>query len=197
MNIFSSICETIRIKRGYFTFLLCVTLISIILGVFAGINISGGILVVDLSNIAYIQFLTGNCSFVPMIFKLMFSLIIFALLIYICHTKNFLIPLAIIFYMYLVYSQTVVFVSIILLYGFVNCIILSLLLFVYICLNIFMFILICLELNKFCNLPNFFNQTLNFRNSNILIYLITLLILTLIFCFILAIFKSFIILLVY
>lgn len=197
MNIFSSICDTFRLKRGYFIFLLCLTLTSIILGIFAGINISGGILVVDLSNIAYIQFLTNSCSFVPMIFKLVFSLIVFAMLIFVFHIKTFLIPLSLVFYIYLVYSQTVVFVSIILLYGFLNCIILSVLLFVFIVLNISIFILIILELNKFCGCNNFFKQTLNFRNSNILIYLIAILILCLIFCAILAIFKSFVILLVY
>lgn len=197
MDIFSYIINLIRDKKGYFIFLLFISVVAIVLGVFAGINVSGGILVVDLSNIAYIQFLTNNCSFVPMIFKLMLSMLIFAMLIHICHIKTFLLPLALTFYMYLVYSQTVVFVSIILLYGFFNCIVLSLLLFIYIIVNIFIFTLICLELNKFCNQNNYFNLTFNIKNSYILIYLIAILIITIIFCSILAIFKSFIILLVY
>ena len=197
IRIINSIFDTIRIKRGYFLFLLILTILSFALGVFAGINISGGILVVDLTNIAYIQFLTGDTSFAPMIFKLLFSLFVFFFLIHICNIKPFLVPLSIIFFMYLVYSQTVVFISIIMLYGFFNCVILCLLLLIYILLLIFIFILLCLELNKFCNCHNYFASTFNFTQSNVLTLSILLIILTLIFCIILALLKSFVILLVY
>lgn len=197
MRFFNSIFDTLRLKKGYFFFLIILTILSITLGVFAGINISGGILVVDLTNIAYIQFLTGETSFVPMIFKLIFSLFVFFFLIHLCNFKPFLVPLAIIFFAYLVYSQTVVFISIIMLYGFFNCIILSLWLLIYIIITIFIFILLCLELNKFCNCNNYFSQTFNFYNSNVLMLSIILIICTIIFCSILAILKSFVILLVY
>lgn len=197
MNIFNSIAETIKTKRGYFCFLITLTICSIILGILAGVNISGGILVVDLSNIAYIQFLTGNCGFMPMIFKLGFSVFIFFALIHLCHIKQFLTPLAILFFVYFVYSQTVVLVTIILLYGFWNCVILSLLLLIYIVINFAIFILLCLELNKHCNCPNYFASTLNLNNSTILFYLIGLMLICIVFCIILAILKNFVILLVY
>lgn len=197
MRNLNSIFDTIKLKKGYFTFLIILTILAISLGVFAGINISGGILVVDLTNIAYIQFLTGDTGFAPMIFKLLFSLFVFFFLIHLCNIKPFLVPLSIIFFMYLVYSQTVVFISVILLYGFFNCIILALLLLIYIMLIIFIFILLCLELNKFCNCNGYFRQTFNFHQSNVLTLSIFLIILTLIFCIILAILKSFVILLVY
>ncbi len=197
MRNLNSIFDTIKLKRGYFTFLIILTILSISLGVFAGINISGGILVVDLTNIAYIQFLTGDCGFAPMIFKLLFSLFVFFFLIHLCNIKPFLLPLSIIFFMYLVYSQTVVFISIIMLYGFFNCIILSLLLLIYILLTFFIFILHCLELSNFCNCNNYFRQTFSFHQSKVLTFSILLIILTIIFCTILAILKSFVILLVY
>ena len=66
MRFFNSIRDTFITKKGYFVFLIMVCVVSIALGIFAGINISGGILVVDLSNIAYIQFLTGDTSFISM-----------------------------------------------------------------------------------------------------------------------------------
>lgn len=197
MRSLNSIFDTIKLKRGYFTFLIILTILAISLGVFAGINISGGILVVDLTNIAYIQFLTGDCGFAPMIFKLWFSLFVFFFLIYLCNIKPFLVPLSMIFFMYLVYSQTVVFISIIMLYGFFNCIILCLLLLIYILLLIFIFIFICLELNKFCNCLNYFSSTFNFSSSNVPTLSILIIVLTLIFCIILALLKSFVILLVY
>lgn len=197
IRIFSSLKETVLLKKNYFIFLLILTIASIVLGVFAGINVSSGILVVDLTNIAYIQFLTNDCGFVTMIFKLLFSLLVFYLLIYICNIKPFLVPLSIIFFMYLVYSQTVVFISIIMLYGFFNSIILCLLLLIYILILFFLFILLCLELNRFCNCHNYFSSTFNFSSSNVLTLSIAIIISTLIFCVILAILKSFVILLVY
>ena len=197
MRFFNSIRDTFVTKKGYFIFLIVVCIASIALGIFAGINISGGIFDIDLSNIAYIQFLTGDTSFISMVFKLCVSLFVFFFLIHLCNIKPFLLPLAIVFFMYLVYSQTVVLISIIMLYGFFNCIILCILLLIYIVLTIFIFILHCLEVNKFCNCNNYFRQTFNFNNSNVLILSILLIILTLIFCTILAILKSFVILLVY
>jgi len=197
MKIFNSITDIIRTKKGYFIFLIILSILSITLGIFAGINISGGILVVDLTNIAYIQFLTDETSFVAMIFKLCVSLLTFFFLIHICNIKSFLLPLALIFFMYLVYSQTVVLISIIMLYGFFNCIILFILLLIYILLLISIFIFHCVESNKFCNCTNFFKESFCLRNSNIIIYLVLIIILTIIYCTILAILKSFVILLVY
>ena len=197
MRFFNSIAESIRTKKGFFIFLLMLTLVSISLGVFAGINLSGGILSVDLTNIAYIQFLTGETSFVPMMFKLCVSLFAFFFLIHMCNFKPFCLPLAIVFFMYLVYSQTVIFISIIMLYGFLNCLILSILLLVYILIITLIFILHCIELNKFCGCQNYFKESFNLRNSNVVILAILLFALTFIFCSILAILKSFVILLVY
>ena len=196
MRFFNSFKYTFLTKKGYFIFLL-VSNLSITLGILAGINISGGVLSVDLSNIAYIQFLTGETSFVSMLFKLVVSLFTFFFLIHLCNIKPCLVPLSIIFFIYLVYSQSVVLISIIMLYGFFNCIILCILLLIYVISIIFIFIFHCLEVNKFCNCQSFFKQTLNPNISIDLILFVLLIILTLIFCTILAIFKSFVILLVY
>ena len=193
----NSIKETLLLKKNYFIFLLIFTILAICLGVFASINISGGILVVDLSNIAYIQFLKDECGFVSMIFKLLFSLLIFFLIIYLCNIKPFLLPISILFYIYLVYSQTVVLISIIIIYGFFNCVILCLLLIFYILIVCFVFMLLCLETNKHCNCHNYFGLTLNFNTSNVLALSILLIVITLLFCVVIAILKSFVILLVY
>ena len=82
MRFFSSIKDIFITKKGYFILLILVSVISIALGIFAGINISGGIFDVDLSNIAYIQFLAGDTSFIAMVFKLCVSLFVFFFLIH-------------------------------------------------------------------------------------------------------------------
>lgn len=196
-NLFFNISELFRLKRGYFFFLIILTLGAIVLGIFAGINFSGGILVIDLSNIAYIEFLKGDSSFVSMIFKLLLSLLIFFLIIHICNIKPALIPLSVLFFMYLVYSQTVVFISVIMIYGFFNCIIFSLLHLVYTLTLFFLFILLCMELSNHCNCTNYFSTTFNINKSSTIFIICGIVILTLIFCLILTILKSFVILLVY
>ena len=196
-TLFFSIGELFRIKKGYFFFLILITIGAIILGIFAGINFSGGVLVIDLSNIAYIEFLKGDSSFISMIFKLLLSLLIFFLIIHLCNIKPALIPLSILFFMYLVYSQTVVFISVIMIYGFFNCIIFSLLHLIYTLLLCFLFILLCMELSCHCNCGNYFSITFNTNTSLTIFILCGIVILTLIFCIILTFLKSFVILLVY
>ena len=196
-NIFFSIKENIKIKKGYFALLLILAILSIVLGVFAAINISNGILTLDLENISYIQYLKAEIGFASLIFKLLFSLFLFFVIIYFCNLKTFLLPISILFYMYFIYSQFVVLISLILVYGFFNCIILAILLFLYIILCCFLFLLLCLDLSKHCNCHNYFQLTFNNKSSNVLFYLLSLICLTLIFCIVLTILKSFVILLVY
>ena len=196
-NIFEKTKNAMRQKRLLFIFLLILTVVLIILGVIASVNFSGGVLVVDLSNISYIQFLKEECSFVSLIFKLLLSLFIFLLVICLCGIKPYLLPLGILFYGYLIYSQTVIFMSMILIYGFFNCVIFALLLLIYIVVISFVFILFVLEISCFCNSNNYFKSIFNWRNSNVLLYLISVVLLTLIFCIVLNILKSFVLLLVY
>lgn len=191
-----SLFEGIRVKKGYFILLCVASLAAIILGVFAGVNFSGGALTINLNNISYIQFLKEECSFVSLIFKMLLGVGIFFLIILLCSSKSFLLPLGILFYLYFVYSQTVIFISLIMIYGFFNCVVLALLLLVYIVLIILVFILAMLEMFGLTNDSCYFKCCFT-NQSKILIFLIMLVLLTIIFAIVIALLKSFVILLVF
>ncbi len=194
---FNGLFDCLKRKRGYCIFLVFLSLIAIVLGVIAAINFGSDVFSVDLSNIAYMRFLKDDASFVSMIFGLLLSLLIFFAVIIICHWKSFLLPLGVIFYLYLVYSQTVIFMSIILIYGILNCIILVVLLFVFSLLVWSLFLLIICEIACFVNSHSFFKSCFSFKKSKILTYLIILLIITLLFSLILTILKNYVILLIF
>ena len=196
-NFMHKIKNSLNAKRGLFVFLILFSIVLIVLGVIAAINFSGGVLVVDLGNISYIQFLKDECSFVSLLFKLMLSLLIFFSVICVCGSKPYLFPLGLLFYGYLVYSQTVIFMSLILIYGFFNCAIFALLLLIYVFLISFVFILLVIEISCCCNTTNYFKTVINWNNSNFLLYLILIILISLVFCLILSILKSFVLLLVY
>ena len=101
-------------KKAMLIFVLSITILAIILAIVSAINIPTDIYELDLSNIAYIQFLAGDCGFVSMLIKLMLSLSIFILLIVICGVKKYTFFLGAIFYLYLIYSQVFVIVNIVL-----------------------------------------------------------------------------------
>ena len=187
----------IRQKRVMFVLLLVFTTILVVLGIIASINFSGGVLVVDLSNISYVQFLKDECSFVSLIFKLLLSLFIFLLMICLFGMKTYLLPLCFLFYGYLIYSQTVILMSMILVYGFFNCVIFVLLLLIYVIIISFIFMLIILEISCHGNTNNYLKTLCNWTNSNLWLYLILMVVTTIIFCLVLTILKSFVLLLVY
>lgn len=196
-NIFYKTLMTIRQKKGLFIFMLLLSILLIVLGVIAAINFSGGVLVVDLSNIAHIQFLKEECSFVSCMFRLMLSLLIFMLIICLCGCKPYLFPIGILFYGYLIYSQTVIFLSLILLYGFFNCVIFSLLLLIYILTLSLVFILYLMEISCHCNSSPYFKNVCSWNNSNLWQCVICVTLITFVFCLLLTILKSFVLLLVY
>jgi len=130
-------------------------------------------------------------------FGLLLSLLVFFAVILICHWKPFLMPLGVVFYLYLVYSQAVIFVSIILIYGILNCIILAVLLLVYSLLVWTLFLLIVCELACFCNVHGYFKTCFSFKECKVLLFLLGLVLLTLIFSFVLIILKNYVILLIF
>lgn len=198
MNIFfNGLFDCVKRKKGYFVILVILSLIAIILGVIAAVNFGGGAFAVDLSNIAYIRFLKKDCGFVSMMFGLILSLLVFFVVIVVCHFKPLLTPLGILFYLYLVYSQAVVFMSIILIYGILNCIILVVLLFVYSLLVWLLFLLILCEISCFTNLDGYFKTCFSFKESKVLIYLTCLLALTFVFALILIILRNYVVLLIF
>lgn len=189
--------DCVKRRKGYFLLLIIFSVVAIALGVIAAVNFGGGVFSIDLSNIAYIKFLKGSCSFISMMFGLLLSLFVFFATCLICHWKKFLIPLGVVFYLYLVYSQAVVFMSIILIYGIFNCVILAVLLLVYSLLIWALFLLILCELASFTNSHNYFRCCCSFQESKVLWFLIGLIILTLIFSLILMILKNYVILLIF
>jgi len=198
MRIFiNRIKETIFQKKGVLILLVLLSVVAIVLGVIASVNFSGSALGIDLGNIAYVKFLKNDCSFFSMFFRTALSLMIFVLLICVCGIKPFLFPFSVLFYCYLVYSQTVIFMSIILIYGFFNCVIVSLLLLLYILFLIFVFVLLVAEILNKCGCNNYFKTIFNWGGCNLLLYLLMIVALTFLFALILNILKSFVILLVY
>ncbi len=196
MNIFYGLFDCVKRKKGYFCCLLLLSLLAVVLGVIAAVNFGGGVFAVDLSNIAYIKFLKGG-GFVTMIFGLILSLTVFFLVILICNCKPFLMPLGVLFYLYLVYSQAVILMSIILIYGILNCIILVILLLVYTLIIWAMFLCVLCELSCFCGQTGYFRNCFSFKNSKVMLYVCGLYLLTFIFAMILLILKSYVILLIF
>ena len=195
-RIFGGMFDCVKRKKGYFVLLIILSVLAIVLGVIAAVNFDDT-LTIDLAHIAYIKFLAGNCGFASMIFGLLLSLVVFFLVIIICHFKTFLMPLGIVFYLYLVYSQAVIFMSIIIIYGIFNCIILAVLLLVYSLLVWAIFLLIMCETLCLTNSSGYFKSCCSPKESKTIIYLICLIVLTLIFSLVLTILKNYVILLIF
>ncbi len=192
---FSDLFKCVNLKRGYFSLLIALSIVMVVLGVVGSVNLNSG-LTIDLSNISYIKFLKGG-GFGSMMFSLFLAISIFVFALILCHWKTFLIPLGLIFYLYLVYSQTFVFVSIILIYGIFNSIILLVLLLLFLLVLWTIFLLLCCELSCHSKSSSYFRDCFSFKRSKVLFFLLSLLILTLIFTIILTILKKFVILLVF
>lgn len=196
MNVFNNFFSCVKKRSGFFIFLCIFTIVAIVLGVIGAINFDGAIVSIDLNNVVYIKFLRGECGIVYFIFGSILSIGVFYAIVLLCCSKKFLYPLAILFYLYLIYSQAVVFMSILLIYGIFNTLVLLLVLLVFIIALALFFMLIITECIDICDRPFYFKSCFNMTNS-ILVYSIGLLILSLVLCLIIWILKSFVILLVY
>ena len=194
---FGGLIDCVKRKKGYFVLLILFSLVAIVLGVIAAINFGGGVFSIDLSNIAYIRFLKGDCGFMSMVFGMILSLLVFFAVCLICHSKSWLLPLGFLFYLYLVYSQAVIFMSIILIYGILNCIILVVLLLVYSLLVWAIFLLFLCETSCCTNQHGYFKTCFSFKESKVLLFLLILVVLTFVFALILSILKNYVILLIF
>ena len=192
---FQDLFGCIKQKRGYFICICLLTLLAIILAIFASLNFNSDN--INLDNIAYIKYLKNYIGLMPFIFGMIFSLAIFLLVMFICSCKSMCLPLGIVFYLYLVYSQTVVYISLIKIYGFLNCLILALFLLVYLIVIFFLFALFATEIFKFCNNDSYFSECCSPKNCKMIAILILILLITVLFCLLLTLLKSFVILLVY
>lgn len=193
---FSNLFESVRLKKGYFIALILLSLVVIILAVVSAIQLNGSILPIDLSNITFIRFLRGECGFLFLVTGCILNLIVFYLAIVLCCCKNFLRPLAIVFYLYFVYCQALIFTSIILIYGLLNAFLLLVLLLIYL-LGLFvllMMIILCL-FNLSCD--GYFSACFNPHECQLLPLSLAILVLTVAFCVIEFLLKSFVLLLVF
>lgn len=197
MQIFSCFGETIKKKKSLFVVLLLLTILVIVLAVFSAININNGIFNIDLSNIAYIKFLQGKAGLPAFIFNCIMSIGIVYAIILLTFIKPYTSCLGFIFFLYFVYSQTVIFVSIILIYGFFNVLIILILLLILLLLEFLLLMFVILELANLTNSTCYFKDCFNFQTSKLLLYSIILLCLIVAFCLVTMIFKSFVVLLVY
>lgn len=197
MRLFNLLFDNIRRRYGYFIFLSIITIAIIVLAVFSAINFDGGVLPIDLSNVPYIRYLKDDCSFFFLIFGNLLTLTIFIGFIIFFSWKKYLLPLSLILYLYFVYSQIVIYVSLILIYGFFNTIILIILLTIFLLIEFLLLLLILISLIDCCGANNFFSLCFNRLHSPISLLLLCLLITTLLFSIILALLRTFVILLVY
>lgn len=196
-NLFRNFFSPLKQKKVYCTILIFGTILAIILGVIAAINFGDGIFTINLDHIAYIRFLKDECGFMSMFLGLFLSLFVFFMIVFFCHWKSFLVPIGVLFYFYLVYSQAVIFVSIILIYGILNCVILAVLMLIYCLLIWVVFMVILAQLLCHTNSIQYFKNCSSAKESNILISLIILTLITFIFSLILLILKNYIILLIF
>ena len=195
-NFFSNLFENVRLKKGYFITLILLSLGMIVLAVVSAIKLNGSILPIDLSNIVFIRFLRGSCGFMFLILGSILNLLIFYAAIVLCCCKSFLRPFAILFYLYFVYCQALIFVSLILIYGLLNAFLLLVLLLVYLlCIfTLLMMIILCL-FNVNCD--GFFSTCFNPNECQLVFLSLAILLLTIAFCIIEFVLKSFVLLLVF
>lgn len=194
---FGSLFECVKRKKLYVIVLVVFSIIAIVLAVFAGLSLTDGVLSIDLDNISYIKYLKGESSLVSFMFSMIISLMIFFIIIMICHCRTFIFPLAVVFFLYMIYSQAVVFISVVMIFGFFNCLVFIMLLFVYILMLVVLFICAMAEMMCIMNQHDYFKWCFRFSSSKVLIFLLLIIVVSILFCFVLTILKSFVILLVY
>ena len=196
MRIFSNFFACVKKRSTFFTVLCVLTTVAIVLGVIGAINFDGAVVSIDLANVVYIKFLKGDSGVVFFIFGSILSIAVYYLIVLMCCSKKFLYPLAILFYLYMIYSQAVIFTSILIIYGIFNTLVLLLVLLIYIFILALLFMLIIVDCVDICDSPFYLKSCFD-RTTNVFFYSIAVLLLSVSMCLIVWILKSFVILLVY
>lgn len=189
--------DSVRRKKALFIILIILSLICVVLAVISAISLNGGIFNVNLDNVPYINFLRGKIGFATFVFNCIMVVGFTYLVILITFCKPYLSVIGILFYLYFVYSQILIFVSIILIFGFFNVLITIILLLAIILVEIAMLLIILLEVSKFCNCQNYFKSCFNKNDSNLMLYTIALFAFVFIFCIVTVLLKQYVVLLVY
>ena len=189
--------DLVQQRKKFLWFLIILSVLVAVLAVVFAVNKPSDIYEVKLTNIAYIQYLAGSSGVFSTIIKMSLSLLIFLSLILVCGARKIFFPMAVLFYLYFVYSQIFVFMNLMFYYGFANCVILLLLLIGHTVANCSLFIFILIEQTTICGRRGYFGLLFKISESSILIYLILMILLCVLFCLVLLILKSFVILLVF
>ena len=197
VKIFSRICETIKRKRAMFVLLILFSIAISVLAVYSAISFDSIAITIDIGNVTFVKFLRGDSGIISFIFGTLISILVFYFIMLICCFKKFLLPFAILFYLYFVYSQMVIFTSIIVIYGFFNVLILILFLIVFYLLEFLLFILLILELSNISGSSCYFKDCFNKDLCNVFLLTIGLMCLCVAFCVLLMLLKSFVLLLVF
>jgi len=196
-KILGSIKETIKQKKSLFIILVLLTIAISVLAVYSAISFNSLAITLDIGNVAFIKFLRGDSGIVGFLFgALLTCLVFYAIILFCCCKKSFFL-VAIVFYLYFVYSQMVIFTSIMIIYGFFNVIILILILIAFLVCEFLLFILLILELQKICGSVCYFKDCFNKNLCNVLAISILLVAINMFFCILLILLKSFVILLVF
>lgn len=180
-----------------FIILLISTIAVAVLAVYSAMRFKASEISININNVAFLKFLKGDSGFISFIFSSILAVGVVYSILLCCCCKKFLCTIAVVFYLYFVYYQMVVLTSIIVIYGFFNTLILFLFLFLFFVLEFVVFIFLLLELCLKTSCNAYFKTCFNSNLSLVLLLSVALLILTLAFCLMLTLLKSFIILLVF
>ena len=197
MQLIERLKESIRRKKALFIILIILSLICVVLAVISAINLNGGIFNINLDNVPYINFLRGRIGFATFIFNCIMVVGFIYLVILLTFCKPYLSVIGILFYLYFVYSQILIFVSIILIFGFFNVLISIILLLTIILVEIAMLLIVILEVSRYCNCQNYFKSCFNKNDSSLLLYTIVLFTFVFVFCLVTVLLKQYVVLLVY
>lgn len=168
-------------------------LVSVVLGVIAGIRINNSAFPQDFSNVGYVKYLRDSVGFAGFIFTEIFTILVFVFVAILTCGNVFSFALGVLFFMYFCYSQTVTIVSISMEFGFFNTIILMIFLIAINLLYFYLFLLVFVECFDCAKIPNYWSGCF----ITILPLLITFLAVALINGIFLMVLKNFVFILVY
>lgn len=196
-KLFSLCRDSIRQRKLLFIITIIIIVLVVVLAIFSAVNFDNGVLPISLSNIAYMRYLRGESGVAYFIFSTILSIAIFYIIMVVCCFKRCFVLFAFVFYFYFIFSQIVIFVSVIMLYGFFSTLILLILLLFYLFVVFTLLLLILLQLLNFSNTSFYFKNCFGRKDSYIMVLTIVLLVFLIVFCIVMMLLKSFIILLIF
>lgn len=191
ITFFSNISNSCKRHKLLTVGLIIGIVISLVLGIVGGVQLNNSMFPQDFSNVSYVKFLKGS-GFATFFFSLLFSILIFALIIFISCCRKIFIPIGILFFMYFVYAQTVTIISVSTEFGFFNTLILVVFLII-VSLIYFSLLLLLMVQCCDCSGPMYFRIAL----KSILPLLVCIALVVLVNVIFLMILKNFVIILVY